>query len=206
MILFGEGLLTGLMLTLMLGPVTMVILRYGLQVNRMAGIWAAAGTWVSDFIFITLTYWMTTAIDTWTRQPDSRLTIYLAGGLGLLVMGLLMLRVRKQPRDEATEPKGTGYIQAFMAGFLVNSMSPFTLFFWLGAALFVRLQPEQPMWYYAGVMSSLALGDFTKAWIAPKLTSWLRHNHVYWIQIISGILIACTGLYVLILGFIERYT
>lgn len=206
MILFGEGLLTGLMLTLMLGPVTMVILRYGLQVNRMAGIWAAAGTWVSDFIFITLTYWMTTAIDTWTRQPDSRLTIYLAGGLGLLVMGLLMLRVRKQPRDEATEPKGTGYIQAFMAGFLVNSMSPFTLFFWLGAALFVRLQPEQPMWYYTGVMSSLALGDFTKAWIAPKLTSWLRHNHVYWIQIISGILIACTGLYVLILGFIERYT
>lgn len=206
MILFGEGLLTGLMLTLMLGPVTMVILRYGLQVNRMAGIWAAAGTWVSDFIFITLTYWMTTAIDTWTRQPDSRLTIYLAGGLGLLVMGLLMLRVRKQPRDEATEPKGTGYIQAFMAGFLVNSMSPFTLFFWLGAALFVRLQPEQPMWYYTGVMSSLALGDFTKAWIAPRLTSWLRHNHVYWIQIISGILIACTGLYVLILGFIERYT
>ncbi len=105
MILFGEGLLTGLMLTLMLGPVTMVILRYGLQVNRVAGAWAAAGTWVSDFVFISFTYWMTTAIDTWTRQPDSRLTIYLAGGTGLLGMGLLMLRVRKKPKDEVAAPK-----------------------------------------------------------------------------------------------------
>jgi len=206
MILFGEGLLTGLMLTLMLGPVTMVILRYGLQVNRVAGAWAAAGTWVSDFVFISFTYWMTTAIDTWTRQPDSRLTIYLAGGTGLLGMGLLMLRVRKKPKDEVAAPKNAGYVQAFVTGFVVNSMSPFTLFFWLGAALFVRLQPEHPIWYYVGLMTSLAIGDFTKAWLAPKLTLWLKHNHVYWIQIISGILIACTGLYVLILGFIERYT
>lgn len=206
MILFGEGLLTGLMLTLMLGPVTMVILRYGLQVNRVAGAWAAAGTWVSDFVFISFTYWMTTAIDTWTRQPDSRLTIYLAGGTGLLGMGLLMLRVRKKPKDEVAAPKNAGYVQAFVTGFVVNSMSPFTLFFWLGAALFVRLQPEHPIWYYIGLMTSLAIGDFTKAWLAPKLTLWLKHNHVYWIQIISGILIACTGLYVLILGFIERYT
>lgn len=205
MILFGEGLLTGLMLTLMLGPVTMVILRYGLQVNRVAGAWAAAGTWVSDFVFISFTYWMTAAIEAWTQQPDSRLTIYLAGGTGLLGMGLLMLKVRKKPKDEVAAPQNAGYIQAFMTGFVVNSMSPFTLFFWLGAALFVRLQPQHPIWYYFGLMTSLAIGDFTKAWLAPKLTLWLRHNHVYWIQIISGILIACTGLYVLILGFIERY-
>ena len=59
MVLFGEGFVTGLILTMMLGPVTMIILRYGLQVNRMAGLWAAAGTWVSDLVYIWLTYWMT---------------------------------------------------------------------------------------------------------------------------------------------------
>ena len=51
-VLLGEGFATGMMLTIMLGPVTMIILRYGLQVNRLAGLWAAAGTWVSDFVFI----------------------------------------------------------------------------------------------------------------------------------------------------------
>lgn len=202
--LFGEGLLTGVMLTMMLGPVTMIILRYGLQVNRVAGIWAASGTWVSDFVFIGLTFWMTTAIDTWSQQPSIRLTLFLAGGFGLLLMGALMLKTRQKRFTQSMEGVQSSYLQAFASGFLINSLSPFTLFFWLGAAVFVHLQPHNPVWYYAGVMMALAIGDFAKAWMAPRLTFWLKEHHVYWIQVVAGILIACTGLYIMVLGLIEN--
>ena len=202
-VLFGEGFATGMMLTIMLGPVTMIILRYGLQVNRLAGLWAAAGTWVSDFVFIGLTYWMTTTIDSWSQQPGIRLAMFLVGGFGLLVMGALMLRVRKKSFSAEGDVVQASYIQAFVGGFLVNSLSPFTLFFWLGAAVFLHLQSDNPIWYYAGLMLALAAGDFTKAWLAPKLSSWLKESHVYWIQIVAGVLIACTGLYVMIVGLIE---
>ncbi|HQW01180.1 MAG TPA: LysE family transporter [Saprospiraceae bacterium] len=202
-VLFGEGFATGMMLTIMLGPVTMIILRYGLQVNRLAGLWAAAGTWVSDFVFIGLTYWMTTTIDSWSQQPGIRLAMFLVGGFGLLVMGGLMLRVRKKSFSAEGDVVQASYIQAFVGGFLVNSLSPFTLFFWLGAAVFLHLQSDNPIWYYAGLMLALAAGDFTKAWLAPKLSSWLKESHVYWIQIVAGVLIACTGLYVMIVGLIE---
>src|SRR6186713_2835438 len=111
--LFGEGFLTGAMLTMMLGPVTMVILRYGLQVNRVAGVWAAAGTWVSDFIFIGLTFWMTTAIDSWSQQPGIRLTLFLVGGFGLLVMGALMLKTRRKAFTQTMEGVTSSYAQAF---------------------------------------------------------------------------------------------
>lgn len=127
-VLFGEGFATGMMLTIMLGPVTMIILRYGLQVNRLAGLWAAAGTWVSDFVFIGLTYWMTTTIDSWSQQPGIRLAMFLVGGFGLLVMGGLMLRVRKKSFSAEGDVVQASYIQAFVGGFLVNSLSPFTLF------------------------------------------------------------------------------
>ncbi len=200
-LLFGEGFITGIMLTMMLGPVTMIILRYGLQVNRMAGVWAAAGTWVSDFVFIALTFWMTTSIETWSQRPDIRLTLFLAGGFGLLVMGLLMLRVKKTIVQPSPDTISTGYLRAFIGGFLVNSLSPFTLFFWLGAAVFLHLQADDPMWYYIGVMSSLGIGDFTKAWLAPKLTLWLKEKYVYWVQMVAGILIAGTGLYIMVMGF-----
>ena len=202
-VLLGEGFATGMMLTIMLGPVTMIILRYGLQVNRLAGLWAAAGTWVSDFVFIGLTYWMTTTIDSWSQQPGIRLAMFLVGGFGLLVMGGLMLRVRKKSFSAEGDVVQASYIQAFVGGFLVNSLSPFTLFFWLGAAVFLHLQSDNPIWYYAGLMLALAAGDFTKAWLAPKLSSWLKESHVYWIQIVAGVLIACTGLYVMIVGLIE---
>lgn len=202
-VLFGEGLATGMLLTIMLGPVTMIILRYGLQVNRLAGIWAAAGTWVSDFVFIGLTYWMTTTIDSWSQQPGIRMTMFLGGGFGLLVMGALMLRVKKKSFSTDSDVVQASYVQAFVGGFLINSLSPFTLFFWLGAAVFLHLQSDNPIWYYAGLMLALGAGDFTKAWLAPKLTSWLKESHVYWIQIVAGILIAGTGLYVMIVGLIE---
>lgn len=202
-VLFGEGFATGMLLTIMLGPVTMIILRYGIQVNRLAGFWAAAGTWVSDLIFIGLTYWMTTTIDSWSQQPGIRLTMFLAGGFGLLLMGALMLRVRKKSFNTDGDVVQASYVQAFVGGFLVNSLSPFTLFFWLGAAVFLHIQSDNPIWYYAGLMMALAVGDFTKAWLAPKLTLWLKESHVYWIQVVAGILIAGTGLYVMIVGLIE---
>ena len=201
--LFGEGFLTGTMLTMMIGPVTMIILRYGLQVIRVAGVWAAYGSWVSDFIFIGLTFWMTAAIETWSQRPGIRLTLFLAGGFGLLVMGLLMLKARQKAFNQNMEGVSASYARAFTAGFLVNSLSPFTLFFWLGAAVFVHIQPHAPLWYYGGVMMALSIGDFLKAWLAPKLTRWLKEHHVYWIQVVAGILIAGTGLYVMILGFFE---
>ena len=162
-VLLGEGFATGMMLTIMLGPVTMIILRYGLQVNRLAGLWAAAGTWVSDFVFIGLTYWMTTTIDSWSQQPGIRLAMFLVGGFGLLVMGALMLRVRKKSFSAEGDVVQASYIQAFVGGFLVNSLSPFTLFFWLGAAVFLHLQSDNPVWYYAGLMLALGASDFTKA-------------------------------------------
>src|SRR3989337_1261699 len=134
-VLFGEGFVTGIALTAMLGPVTMIILRYGMQVNRIAGVWAAIGTWVSDFVFIAGTFWMTASLSQWTERPDVRLWIFIVGGCGLTIMGLMMMRIKRRTIDTA-ETVGTGsYTQAFAGGFIVNSLSPFTLFFWIGAAL-----------------------------------------------------------------------
>lgn len=203
-LLYGEGFLTGVMLTMMLGPVTMIILRYGLQVNRVAGVYAASGTWFSDFVFIGFTYWMTSSIEAWSQQPDIRMSLYLAGGFGLLVMGALLLKARQKTFSQNMEGVKANYAQAFISGFLVNSLSPFTLFFWLGAAVFVHIQPHSPIWYYAGVMMALAMGDFAKAWLAPKLTLFLKDHHVYWIQVVAGVLIASTGVYIMAMGFLEN--
>ncbi len=200
-ILFGEGLISGITLTLMIGPVTMIILRSGIEINRKAGVYAAAGTWVSDFIFIAITYWMTAVVENWSSDPSTRLKLYLVGGAGLLLIGLFMMRVKKKTYNQVVYQDGMRYIKAFFSGFLINTLSPFTLFFWLGAAVFLHLQKVSPLYYYSGLMLTLGIGDFTKAWIAPRLTKWLKEHHIYWFQIVAGILIACTGGYIIYLGF-----
>lgn len=195
--------MTGLLLTIMLGPVTMVILRHGLEFNRIAGLWAAAGTWWSDLIFIIITYLMTTSVETWSTQPSNRKLLYVVGGIGLLLMGIWMAQVKKKKEISMPEVKAAGYTKAFFSGFMVNSLSPFTLVFWLGAAAFVHIQTASPYFYYIGLMIALATGDFSKAWLAPQLTRWLRAQYVYWIQVVAGVLIAITGMYILFLSWTE---
>ena len=62
------------------------------------------------------------------------------------------------------------------------------------------MQHGNPLYYYAGLMLTLGMGDFSKAWLAPKLTQWLNAHYVYWIQVIAGIVIALTGVYIVYLG------
>ena len=200
LVLFGEGFLTGITLTAMVGPVTMVILRYGIQVNRIAGVWAATGTWISDLIFIAFTFWMTASLAAWIEESSVRLWIYILGGCALLFFGAMMTISRKPSVTENIRITGAGYAKAFFSGFFVNSFSPFTLFFWTGAAVFLHLQNDKPIWYYIGVMASLALGDFAKAWLAPKLSRWIREKYITLVQLIAGVVIAMTGLYIIGMG------
>ncbi|HUR30754.1 MAG TPA: LysE family transporter [Saprospiraceae bacterium] len=202
-VLFGEGLLTGLTLTAMLGPVTMVILRYGMQVNRIAGVWTAIGTWVSDFVFIAGTFWMTASLEDWTQQPKVLKWIYLICGFGLVIIGFIMTRIKRNSMVQKQTVSTASYTEAFASGFLINSLSPFTLFFWIGLAVFLHLQSENPIWYYAGLMLSLAIGDFAKAWLAPKLTKWIKEKYVYWIQVIAGGIIVLTGIYLIGMGIFK---
>jgi threonine/homoserine/homoserine lactone efflux protein len=199
--LFGEGLLTGLTLTMMIGPVTMIILKYGIQVNRVAGVWAAAGTWVSDLVFIVITYWLTASMTEWLEKPSVHFWLYVVSGLGLLIMGLLMVKAKKDHLIEGEDDRQANYLSAFLEGFIVNTLSPVTLLFWLSAAVFLHMQPIHPFWYYIGVMLTLAGGDFTKAWLAPKIAAGIKGKYIYWVQIIAGVLIAMSGMYLLGYGY-----
>ncbi|MEP6646151.1 MAG: LysE family transporter [Saprospiraceae bacterium] len=201
LVLFGEGCLTGFTLTIMLGPVTMIILKYGIQVNRVAGLWAAIGTWVSDLFFIVATFLLTASLAEWSERPSVRFWMYVISGIGLLVMGLLMLRIKGKKVLTGSTPKQTGYIRAFFGGFVVNTLSPVTLFFWLGVAIFLHMETGSPFLYYGGIMLSLALGDFLKAWLAPRLIAGIKGKYVYWVQIIVGVLIVLAGLYMVGYGF-----
>lgn len=202
-VLFGEGFLTGITLTAMVGPVTMIILRYGMQVNRIAGVWTAIGTWISDFVFIAATWMMTSTLKSWTEDPRIRIWIYIIGGTGLMLTGFILLRGKSSSFDTSEKISAAGYTQAFAGGFIVNSLSPFTLFFWIGAAFILQMQSDNPLWYYVGLMISLAMGDFAKAWLAPKLATLIKEKYIYWVQLIAGIAIIITGIYIIGMGIWE---
>lgn len=202
--LFFQGLLAGLLLTVMTGPVTLMILRYGVIVDHRAGLIVALGTWVSDIVFILPTYLLTEGLEHWLEQSGTKTGLFVAGGLGLILTGFLL--IRKTIQGELT-PSGWArrhYRQAFLAGFLVNSLSAFTLFFWLGVAVFLRAGEGWPGWFYTSLMMSLMGGDIAKAWIAPRLARRIAAHRYRWLEVGSGVAVILAGIYVMIQGILGR--
>ncbi len=199
--LLGQGFITGLVLALMVGPITMTILHFGISVSKTGGFLAAAGTWTSDLVLITLTFWLTQDLEAWTHKPGVETGMHLIGGVGLIGLGLFMAQSRTVKQVVEPGQVGGKYLRAYIAGFLVNSMSPFSLLFWLGTAAYLHMQSAPAVWYYVGLMSALVILDSLKAWIAPKLAIWVKANQLRWVQIVAGLVVAGTGGYILVLGF-----
>jgi len=139
-----------------------------------------------------------------TKDSSVRFWIYVVSGIGLIMIGLWMTRSKSNPVAPGEFPTSRSYTEAFASGFLVNSLSPFTLFFWIGAAVILQMQGKPPLPYYLGVMASLAFGDFLKAWFSPKLARWIKDKYVYWFQVVAGALIMITGMFMIGMGIWEK--
>jgi len=200
--LLVNGLVTGLILTSMIGPITLTILRYGVVVDHRAGMAVAAGTWVSDVCFILPTYALTAGLEQWLEGSGVRSGLYIIGGLGLLAVGVLLMRKTGQGPADLRGLARRRYGQAFVAGFLVNSLSPFTLFFWLGVAVFLRAGEGWAGWYYLGVMLALVAGDTTKAWLSPRLAARIAAHRFRWLEVAAGGAVILSGGFVLVKGLV----
>ena len=198
--LLVNGLISGLLLTSMVGPITLTILRYGVVSGHRTGMAVAAGTWMSDIVFIVPTWFLTAGMEAWLEQSGVRPTLHVVGGLGLIALGGMLVRKTARAEVQAADVSRRYYRQALVAGFFVNSLSPFTLFFWLGAAVFLRAGEAWAGWYYIGLMATLMAGDVAKAWMAPKLASRIAAHHYRWFEIGAGVVVALSGGYVIVRG------
>ncbi len=194
-----EGILLGLTLSLMIGPLLFAIVQAALEGGIRTGIAVAIGLWTSDLLFVLLTYYGTSALASFTALPHFRLLAGLLGGLLLMVFGISALLTRPQVKlsiDQTRPPRKM--LQYFLRGFLLNTINPFTLFFWLsvgsGVVATNRGETLALFRFFLGMMVTLALADLLKAWGAKHLRQWLTPQHVQRVQQGIGLLLILFGL------------
>lgn len=212
-----QGVLLGLSLSFMVGPLLFAIMQASLERGFRAGLALASGIWVSDILYILLVYRGVDALAALTALPNFRLWAGLAGGSVLLVFGLAALLRRKGPdADTATTadrvldaldgPESPGVEHNWMRwglpgywlrGFLLNTINPFTVFFWLGIASAVvvpnQWAPNETLSFFSGMMFTLVLTDTLKAYAAKRVRHFLTPEHTRWVQIAIGLVLLVFG-------------
>lgn len=203
----------------MVGPLLFAIVQASLERGFRAGFALAAGIWTSDILYIALVYHGVDALTTLTALPNFRVWAGLGGGLVLMAFGLGSLLRRKVPTgDDHQTPADRvldvldgpetvglehnwmrwGYPGYWLRGFLLNTINPFTVFFWLGIASAVvvpnQWAPKERLLFFGGMLFTLILTDILKAYAAKRVRHFLTPKHTRWVQRGIGLTLLVFGI------------
>jgi len=88
--IFLEGVVFGLILTIMLGPIFIALTQTGIDKGARAGITVGAGVWSSDLLVILFSYLFISQVDALVQDEVFKYWMGLVGGFILIAFGIVI--------------------------------------------------------------------------------------------------------------------
>lgn len=199
--MFWSGVLLGLGLAILVGPLVFTLIQASLEEGPCAGFAVAAGIWWSDLLFILAVWFGMNTVQQLVSSPWFEPIVGSLGGVILLAVGIGLWR---SPVPElnfsGNSVSGQSLFRWFRTGFLVNTVNPFTFFFWLSVAGGSALldQPVQADgWLYLGIFVTILLTDSAKVILAKLIRHRLRQQHILLLRRVSGIVLIGAGVFLI---------
>ncbi len=197
-----SGMQFGIILSLMLGPIFFAIVQAGIEKGFRAGLTVGLGIWISDFLFIGFTFWGLNRLEQLANHPDFELYLGLMGGLILFAFGIGAI-LAKAPDLNFDLPaisrkqQFQNYGNYWMKGFLVNTLNPFTVLFWIGINTTIVIKNDygftDAMLFFGGIMGVIMITDTLKAYLAKRIRKRMKAKHVLWVRRFSGAALVLFG-------------
>lgn len=131
-----KGLALGLVLALSVGPVIFTIIKQSLNTGHKGGFSFVAGVWISDILLVTLSNTLTALVS--ALQEHSKVIAFCGGGF-LIAMGVYFAFFKKtvilgDAVGGETRFRKRDMARIFASGFIINTLNPGVILFWLGNA------------------------------------------------------------------------
>ena len=191
-----NGIKYGLFLTILVGPLVFALIQTGVERGFRAGTMIGFGIWISDLLFILAVYYGFSHVKTITEWEHFELVVGTIGGLILIITGIFTF-VSKTP-DITKNKKITGtYLTLWIKGFIINTLNPFTVFFWVLVMTTVvadnSYSPQQSLFYFGGILGTIMLTDSLKVLLAKRLRYYLEIHHLIWVRRVTGVALFIFG-------------
>ncbi|WP_235297733.1 LysE family translocator [Portibacter marinus] len=197
-----EGALFGLTLSILVGPIFIALTQSSIEKGYKAGLSVGAGIWISDLLFIVLTYEFVHRITHIVNGDYFQLSMGILGGIVLIGFGIYSLfsRLKELTTTEISGVKS--YAGFFVKGFLVNTINPFTFVFWISVITTYVLAREISGWesifFLGSILLVIIITDSLKVLMAQVLRKKLRGIHLLWINRVAGAALAVFGVLLII--------
>lgn len=196
-----KGLLLGSVLALSVGPIIFTIIKQSLNNGHKGGFSFVAGVWISDILLVVLSNTLTALVS--EVIAHSRV-IGLCGSLFLIGMGVYFAHFKKvklarDPSGNDTRFRKRDIARVFASGFLINTLNPGVIFFWLLNATAFSLNhtlQERIIIFSVCLLVNMS-ADVAKVMMAGKLRSRLTLHTLTVINRISGTILIGFGVFLL---------
>lgn len=189
--IIAKGILSGVVLAFLIGPVFFTLLQTSIERGFSSGVFVAIGISLSDSFYILISYF---GLTKFSESPDFRHAMAYAGGFILLLFGLYYLFVKSRKLAQY-DPKKIGNasgLRLAAKGFLINGLSPMVLFFWLATVSVATTQfgynsSEHALMFFASIVATVFTTDVMKAKLADKLRVLVTPRVIRAMNIVLGI-------------------
>ncbi len=199
---FISGILLGLVLALMIGPVFFMIINTSLKQGFVPSAMLAIGVIISDALFAAITFYGSSLIF-YLKKYDY--IIGFTGGSLIIIFGILIFFKKPTIDAEALEIESIGTTKKLiniLKGFTMNMFNPSAFLFWLGVAgaLTVRQHYSgfNALIFYSGTLFTVLSTDLLKGYLASKLKNIITEKFLIWMNRICGVSLAGYGIYLII--------
>jgi len=188
-----NGIVTGVVLAFLIGPVFFAIIQTSIERGFWSGFFVAVGVSLSDILYITVSY---LGLIQFMQTENFRNYLAYGGGIVLLLFGLyyLFVKSKKLTNFDPGKVHSRSWFRLMSKGFIINGLSPMVLFFWLatvGVAT-TRLGYDSSREigvFFASIVGTVFSTDLLKAKLADKLRLIITTKFIRIMNIVLGILL-----------------
>jgi threonine/homoserine/homoserine lactone efflux protein len=193
---FLKGITFGLLLSISVGPVLFSIIKQSLNNGHKGGMAFVIGVSASDITLVLISNIFT---ELFNSISSYKTEIGIAGCIFLVSLGIYFIFFKKVKVNEAGEQvfkfRKSDYVRISISGFLMNTLNPAVLIFWITASTAVISHTIQQRIVVFLTCLALVLGaDIAKVMLAGRIRNRLTPHNIHIINRINGCILVLSGL------------
>ena len=192
-----NGIKWGFFLAILVGPIMFSLVQAGIEKGTRVGVVMGSGVWVSDFLYILAVYLGLSAVG---LPPKFAFYTGIVGGVVLIFFGLVNFIVK--PKEDAKNRiiRASTYSGYFVKGFLINTINPFTVFFWITISTteVSQLSFDNAVIFYAGLLGTIVFTDVLKVLLAKRIRRLLTPKRLLIMRNVVGVAMIIFGIILMI--------
>jgi threonine/homoserine/homoserine lactone efflux protein len=192
----GVGL--GLILAISVGPVIFTILKQSLNNGQKGGFSFVAGVWFSDILLVLICNLFSSLV---VSALEFKSTIAYVGAAFVISMGIYYLFFKKvyvgEDKNVILVQFGKkAFTKAFMSGFIINTLNPGVMLFWLinATAFAASNTTSERIIIFSVCLAVNILADILKVVLAARVRHSLTPHNIKIINKISGTILIGFGI------------